>query len=37
VVLSGIFNAASAQQKQLVLVFVGDGADFRRPPAADGR
>ena len=35
VVLTQIFNAASAQQKQLVLVLAGDGADFKRPPAAD--
>jgi len=32
VVLTDIFNAASAQQKQLVLVLAGDGADFKRPP-----
>jgi len=36
VVLTDIFNAASTQQKQLVLVLAGGGADFRRPPAGDG-
>lgn len=31
-VLTDIFNAASAQQKQLVLVLAGHGADFKHPP-----